>query len=485
MTVANVLERWEPVIGLEVHCQLKTASKMFTACGFTFGADPNTLTDPYTLGLPGTLPVPNRTAVMFAIRLALAVNAQIHTHSRFARKHYFYPDLPKGYQISQSDAPYATGGGLEVVLPRTGERTFVRLVRVHLEEDAGKNLHLLGDEVSLVDFNRAGVPLIEIVSEPDIRSAEQAGAYVRELRTLIRYLGISDANMEEGTLRCDANVSLRARGTEVLGTRCEIKNLNSFKFLEQAILAEIRRQADILGSGGNIVQSTLSYDTAKDVTRVMRSKEEAADYRYFPEPDLPPLVIETEWIDAIRDELPELPAARRQRYRELGLSSYDAGVLTADQELAEFFDAIDVEDVHAKKACNWLTVELLGRLHADERTIRDSPVKPPHVAEIVMLIEQGKISGRNAKDVFDACYREGLAPREIVEREGYTQVSDTSVLESVIADVLREHPVQFAQYRAGKHALKGFFVGHVMKRTNGQANAQLVQQLLDTALGTS
>jgi aspartyl-tRNA(Asn)/glutamyl-tRNA(Gln) amidotransferase subunit B len=391
--------------------------------------------------------------------------------------------LPKGYQITQSDHPYATGGIVHFPDPNdAGETLTVRLVRIHFEEDAGKNLHLVGDEVSLVDYNRAGAPLLEIVSEPDLRSAAQAASYMRELRTVIRYLDISDANMEEGTMRCDANVSIRRDVDAPYGTRCEIKNLNSFKFLEQAINAEIRRQVDLVEGGGKVIQSTMSYDPGRDQTKVMRTKEEAADYRYFPEPDMPPLEISEQWIDAVRSTLPELPHARRIRYGGHGLSIYDAGVLTAEGALADFFDAVLSAGAPAKKACNWVTVELLGRLNRDQRGIHDSPVTPAHVAELISLIDQGTISGRSAKEVFDKVYAESFSPKEIVARDGYAQVSDAGALDAAIDEVLTSHPKQLEQYVGGKVALKGFFVGQVMKKTRGQANPQMVQDLLTAKL---
>jgi aspartyl-tRNA(Asn)/glutamyl-tRNA(Gln) amidotransferase subunit B len=477
------VQDWKPVIGLEIHCQLKTKTKMFTSCGYRAGEDPNTQTDAYTLGLPGTLPRPNKTAVEYGLRLGLALECELHKESRFARKHYFYPDLPKGYQITQSDHPYATGGTVRFPDPTDhGKALTVRLVRIHFEEDAGKNLHLVGDDVSLVDYNRAGAPLLEIVSEPDIRSAAEASAYMRELRTVIRYLDISDANMEEGTMRCDANVSIRRDDDAPYGTRCEIKNLNSFKFLEQAINAEIRRQVDLLEGGGTVIQSTMSYDPGRDQTKVMRTKEEAADYRYFPEPDMPPLEISQAWIDSVRATLPELPHARRERYGALGLSIYDAGVLTAEGALADFFDAVLAAKAPAKKACNWVTVELLGRLNGDQRSIEQSPVSPEHVAELIGLIDGGTISGRSAKEVFDKVYAESMSPRAIVERDGYAQVSDAGALDAAIDEVLAAHPKQLEQYAGGKVALKGFFVGQVMKKTRGQANPQMVQELLAAKL---
>jgi aspartyl-tRNA(Asn)/glutamyl-tRNA(Gln) amidotransferase subunit B len=474
---------YEAVIGLEVHCQLKTTSKMFTACGFHFGAGPNTLTDAYTLGLPGTLPVPNREAVRSAIALALAVGSEIRQSSRFARKHYFYPDLPKGYQITQSDHPYAVGGCIDIPDGGSGDPLrSVRLVRIHLEEDAGKNTHVPGEDVSLLDYNRAGVPLLEIVSEPDIRSPSEAAAYMRELRAIVRSLGISDANMEEGTLRCDANVSLRRRGSERLGTRCEIKNLNSFKFLDAAIAAEIRRQADILDAGGEVVLSTLTYLPDRDETRIMRTKEEAADYRYFPEPDLPPLVIPDAWIDEIRQALPELPMERRRRYRELGLSAEDVALLTDDLDLARFYDRVLEAGAEPRRAFTWLAVELVGRLHAEHESISESPVDPEHVAQIVALVDDGTLSGRSAKEVFGKCYVERLPPRVVVERDGYRQVSDAEELEKVVAAVMDEGKEQLERYRSGKVKLRGWFVGQVMKRTAGQANPKIVQELLDRML---
>lgn len=475
---------YEPVIGLEVHCQLKTVTKMFTACPFTFGADPNTLVDAYTLGLPGTLPVPNAAAVDAGIKLALATDCQVHAQSRFARKHYFYPDLPKGYQITQSDHPYATGGRVEFPDPAgDGDATrTVRLTRIHFEEDAGKNVHVAGSELSLLDYNRAGAPLLEIVSEPDVRSAEEAAAYLRELRAIIRALGISDANMEQGTLRCDANVSLRPVGTETLGTRCEIKNMNSFRFLELAIKAEIRRQTDILESGQDVVQATMSYDVDRDQTRIMRTKEEAADYRYFPEPDMPPLVIDAAQIERHRAELPELPARRRARYVEAGVGRDEARHLTAEPELGDYLDEVLAHDVPAKKAATWLLVELMGRLNADDIPLADSRVRPAHVAELVKLVEDGTVSGRGAKEIFFKVYDEGLRPGEIVERDGYKQVSDTATLEATIREIMAGAEKQVAQFRGGNPKIKGWFVGQVMKQTRGQANPGVVNEILDRLL---
>ncbi|MFV8751295.1 Asp-tRNA(Asn)/Glu-tRNA(Gln) amidotransferase subunit GatB [Nannocystaceae bacterium ST9] len=478
------VDDYEVVIGLEVHCQLETATKMFTRCGYAVGAEPNTQIDPYTLGLPGTLPVPNRKAVEFALRLALAAGCEIQASSRWARKHYFYPDLPKGYQITQSDHPYALRGSIEIADPDSGGTKRIRLQRIHMEEDAGKNTHVFGDEVSLVDYNRAGVPLVEIVSEPDIRSAAEAADYLRELRTIVRYLGISEANMEEGSLRCDANVSLRKRGSEPLGTRCEIKNLNSFKFLEAAIQAEVRRQADLLDRGEKVVQSTMSYDPAKDLTRVMRSKEEAADYRYFPEPDMPPLRIDAAWIAAAKAELVELPWDRRRRYVGLGLSAYDAGVLTAELALTELFDrALAIAGpAAAKPICNWITADLLGLLHAEGKPIAASPLGPEAIAEIVELVEHEVISRRAAKQVFEKAFHEAGSPKQIVERDGYVQVSDDAAIEAIVREVVEGNPGQLEQLLAGKDKVRGFFVGQVMKRSQGQANPAVVNAVLDRVL---
>ncbi len=478
------MSAWEPVIGLEVHCQLETASKLFSPCPVEIGAPPNTRTDAYTWGLPGTLPVPNERAVRFAIALALATGCAVAPRSRFARKHYFYPDLPKGYQITQADHPYATGGSIEVPGATTadGAPVRVRLQRIHLEEDAGKTIHSGGR--SLVDYNRAGAPLVEIVSEPDLRSAEHAAAYVRELRTIVRTLGISRANMEEGTLRCDANVSLRRPGETELGTRCEIKNVNSFRFLARAIEAEIRRQADLLERGEPVVRATLGYDGERDRLRVMRTKEDAADYRYLPDPDLPPLAIDAAWIEDVRRSMPELPAARRARWTGDGVAEADAFLLASERDLSDYFEAVvrAAGRTRAKKAASWVGVELLGRLNADGRAIADSPLAPAALAELVELVDDGTISGRTAKDVFARAWAGEGTPREIVAREGLTQVSDTSVIEAAIAEVLAANPRQLEQLRAGKDSLRAFFVGQVMKTTRGQANPRVVAELLDAAL---
>jgi aspartyl-tRNA(Asn)/glutamyl-tRNA(Gln) amidotransferase subunit B len=472
-----------PSIGLEVHCQLATHTKMFSACSFSFGAAPNTQTDPYTWGLPGTLPVPNARAVELAVRLALATGSTIHAESYFARKHYFYPDLPKGYQITQSDRPYATGGRIVVAAADDdAQDLIVPLIRIHLEEDAGKNIHPAGASFSLVDYNRAGVPLVEIVSEPAIGSAADAGAVLRELRAIVRALGISDANMEEGTLRCDANVSVRRIDETQLGVRCEIKNLNSFRFLEEAIEAEIARQSDLRRAGRPVETCTLSYDPVRRATRVMRSKEQLADYRYLPDPDLPPLRLDPDRIEAIRRELPELPGERRARYRAQGLGRYDAGVLASDVELGVFFDRVVAAGAPAKAACNFVTGPLLGRLHAAALGPDASPVSPGRIAELLGLVEDGTVSTRGAKEVFELMWTDDRPAMELVEHAGLRQVSDAGELERVVQEIVTAHAREVEQWRAGKTKVRGWLVGQVMKRTAGRANPQLVDVLLARVL---
>ncbi|MFO0637111.1 MAG: Asp-tRNA(Asn)/Glu-tRNA(Gln) amidotransferase subunit GatB [Nannocystaceae bacterium] len=473
----------EPVIGLEVHCQLETHSKLFSPCPLEIGAAPNTRTDPYTWGLPGTLPVLNREAVRKAIALALATHCEIHGESHFARKHYFYPDLPKGYQITQSDRPYATGGHLDV--PGAAPLR-VRLQRIHLEEDAGKNLHV--GRSSGVDYNRAGAPLLEIVSEPDLRSAEQAAAYLRELRALVRALGLSAANMEEGTLRCDANVSLRPRGQAALGVRCEIKNVNSFRFLARAIEAEVARQHDLLQQGRAIERCTLGFDGERDRLFVMRSKEDAADYRYLPDPDLPPLSISPAMIDAVRQTLPELPADRRARWTAAGVATDDAQLLAAERELADYFDATLAAatarraQVPARRVAAWVVTELLGKLSAEGLPPSRCPIPPVALAELVVIVDDGTVSGRTGKDLFARLWQGEPSAAAIAAREGLQQVSDTDAIDRTIAEILAAHPQQLAALRAGKDALRGFFVGQIMKATRGQANPKLVAERLDAAI---
>ena len=479
---------YEVVIGLEVHCQLATSTKMFSACSYASGEQPNTHIDAYTLGLPGTLPRPNRRAVESAVLLALAVGCELQPRSRWARKHYFYPDLPKGYQITQNDEPYALGGSVEISArdpdePLASKR--VPLQRIHMEEDAGKNIH--AGQLSLVDYNRAGAPLVEIVSLPALRSAAEAADYVRELRSIVRYLGISQANMEEGSLRCDANVSLRPRGSEQYGVRCEIKNLNSFKFLEAAINAEVRRQADLLDRGEAVISSTLSYDPERDRVSVMRTKEAAADYRYFPEPDMPCLELDPAWIESLRARLPELPWARKRRLAALGLTPYDAELLTSERALADYFDAAlaagPAPEQRAKVISNWISGELLRLLNANKLDISACPVPAAKLAEVVELVEAQTISARGGKRVLELLFAEPeLSPAQLVEREGLKQVSDLGAIMAIVREVVANNPKQVQQLLGGKDKVRGFFVGQVMRASKGQANPKLVQQALGQVL---
>ncbi|MBI4509816.1 MAG: Asp-tRNA(Asn)/Glu-tRNA(Gln) amidotransferase subunit GatB [Deltaproteobacteria bacterium] len=473
--------RWEAVIGLECHVQLMTASKSFSASASHFGAEPNTQADPVVLGLPGALPVLNRRAVEYAIKIGLATGCEIRRRSRFARKHYFYPDLPKGYQISQYDEPLCEHGTIELAVG--GVSRTVRLTRIHMEEDAGKNLHQAGSAFSLVDLNRAGVPLVEIVSEPDIRSAEEAAEYMRTLRQIVRYLGISDGNMEEGSLRCDANVSLREVGTSELGTKTELKNINSFKFVQKAIEHEIARQAALLDAGKRIVQETRLWDADRGVSHSMRTKEQAHDYRYFPDPDLPPLMVPGEWIEEIRRSLPELPAQKRVRFMsEYSLSEYDARILTEEHALADYFESGARSHGDAKKISNWIQTELLRELNRDERSIEQCPIRPEQLAELVRLIDGGVISGKIGKEVFAKMFASGESPKQIVEREGLVQVTDTTAIEAAARAALAASPKQVEQYRAGKTSLLGYFVGQVMKATQGKANPQALNEILKRLL---
>jgi aspartyl-tRNA(Asn)/glutamyl-tRNA(Gln) amidotransferase subunit B len=470
---------WEPVIGLEVHVQLATASKAFSASAAGFGARPNAQTDPVVLGLPGALPVFNAAALELALRLGLAAGCTIRPVSRFARKQYFYPDLPKGYQISQYDEPLCEGGF--ITLRWQGRRHTVRLERIHLEEDAGKSSHAGGGR-TLVDLNRAGVPLCEVVSAPDLRSAEEAAEYMRALRQLVRWLGISEGNMEQGHLRCDANVSLRPRGASAYGTRTELKNINSFRFVQQAIDNEIARQARILDGGGTIVQETRLWDADTGVSHSMRSKEEAEDYRYFPDPDLPPLVVDTGHVDRVRAALPELPMDTMARFTDrFGLSEDDARTLTAERALADYFDAAVLafgDDAGAKPIGNWIQAELLRELNRESRDIADCPVTPAQLAELMRLVEDGTISGKIAKQVFATMYATGDDPAAIVEREGLRQISDTGAVEALCREAVAANPAQAEQYRAGNDKLIGYFVGQVMKASRGQANPKLVNEIL-------
>jgi aspartyl-tRNA(Asn)/glutamyl-tRNA(Gln) amidotransferase subunit B len=471
---------YETVIGLEVHAQLLTRSKMFCGCPTAFGASPNTQVCPVCLGMPGVLPVVNRRAVEFAIRFGLAVGAKVSA-SRFARKNYFYPDLPKGYQISQYESPICDGGGLDVALNGATKR--VTLVRAHLEEDAGKNLHDVGDRESHVDLNRAGTPLLEIVSAPDLRSSDEAVAYLKALRELVVYLGICDGNMEEGSFRCDANVSIRPMGSTTLGTRVELKNINSFRFVKRAIDYEVERQIEQVEGGERVVQETRLFDNQRGLTVAMRSKEDAHDYRYFPDPDLVPVAPPAVWIEEIRAAMPELPEAKRARFvSQYGLSVYDATVLTGSQALAAYYEDAVRHGAPAKVAANWIMSELLALLNADGVDIGACRVSAPALAALFGLIENGTISGKIAKTVFEEMYRTGAAPDAVVAAKGLTQVSDAGELAAVIDQILADSPKELEQYRSGKDKLFGFFVGQVMKRTQGKANPAKVNELLKAKL---
>jgi aspartyl-tRNA(Asn)/glutamyl-tRNA(Gln) amidotransferase subunit B len=483
--VHDASTRYEPVIGLEVHAQLRTATKIFCSCRNRFGDAPNTNVCPVCLGLPGALPVLTRQAVSLAIRAALATQCTVHETSVFARKNYFYPDLPKGYQISQYERPLAEGGGIEIP---AGDGAFrrVRVQRIHMEEDAGKLLHeghAWSGEKSGVDFNRSGVPLIEIVSAPDLHSAQEAHDYLTALKAVLLHAGVSDCNMEEGSLRCDANVSVRARGTATLGTRAEVKNLNSFRNVSRAIEHEVARQSAVIAAGGQVVQETRLWNADRGETIAMRSKEDANDYRYFPEPDLPPLVIDEEWRDEVRAALPELPAAKRRRFvTGYGLPEYDAGVLTLAPEVADYFEEVARGSGNAKAASNWVMTEVLRKLKDDEGPLSLCPVRPEGLAELVKLVDAGVITGTSAKSVFETMWSTGEAARAIVDREGLRQVSDEGAIQSAVAEVLAASPVQVATYRKGKTSTFGWFVGQVMRKTGGQANPQLVNALLKKAL---
>jgi len=477
--------RYEPVIGLEVHAQLLTQSKIFCGCSTQFGAEPNHHTCPVCAGFPGVLPVLNKKVVDFAIKAGLATHCHIAASSRFARKNYFYPDLPKGYQISQYELPVCTHGYIDVDV--NGQSKRVRITRIHMEEDAGKNIHELQGDFSLVDLNRAGVPLLEIVSEPDLRTAEQAGSYLRALRCMLQYLEICDGNMEEGSFRCDANVSVRPEGTAALGTKTELKNLNSFKAVEKAIRYEIQRHADILSEGGQLIQETRLWDSDQEVTRAMRTKEFAHDYRYFPDPDLLPLIIDDNWIREIRNTLPELPDARRARFiAQYGLPPYDAGLLTSRKDIADFFEQAVAVHSNPKAISNWILGDLfrvVKERRLDEQLyIASWPAQAQHLAELVRLIDEGIISGKIAKSVFDQVIDSGRAPSEIVAEKGLEQVSDASTLETAVQHVMAANTQQVSQYLAGNEKVFGFLVGQVMKATQGKANPQKVNELLKKKL---
>ncbi len=473
---------WETVIGLEVHVQLATNSKLFSGSGTAFGAEPNTQANLYDLALPGTLPVLNEKALEMAVRFGLAVNAEIGRQSVFDRKNYFYPDLPKGYQISQLDFPTVGKGELSITM-EDGSEKIIGITRAHMEEDAGKSLHEDFQGMTGIDLNRAGTPLLEIVSEPDLRNAKEAVAYLKKLHSIIRYLGISDGNMAQGSMRCDANVSVRPAGTTELGTRTEIKNVNSFRFVEKAINHEVERQIELIEDGGRVVQETRLYDSDLDETRSMRSKEVANDYRYFPEPDLLPVVIDEAYIEKVRTTLPELPDPKRERFvKQYGLSEYDAGVLASSREMADYFETVAERCGDAKLSSNWVTGDLLGVLNKRDLEISESPVSSNQLGDLIRRIVDKTISGKIAKQVFEILLDEGGEVDAIIEDKGLKQVTDSGAIEQMVDEVIAANPDQVAQYRGGKEQVFGFFVGQVMKASRGKANPAQVNELLKQKL---
>jgi aspartyl-tRNA(Asn)/glutamyl-tRNA(Gln) amidotransferase subunit B len=471
--------QYEPVIGLEIHAQLQTRTKIFCGCSTAFGAAPNTQVCPVCLGFPGALPVLNRAAVDYAIKAALVLGCDVQPVSIFARKNYFYPDLPKGYQISQYERPLALHGSLTIA---AGGGRGVNLTRIHMEEDAGKSLHEGfpdSDHRTYVDYNRSGVPLIEIVTEPDMRSAAEAAEFFQRLRDLLVWIGINDGNMEEGSLRCDGNVSVRPVGQRAFGVKTEVKNVNSFRYIEKALEYEIGRQVDLLETGGSVVQETRLFDSSSGRTFSMRSKEEAHDYRYFPEPDLPPIVVDAARIEAVRKTLPELPEARRRRFvAAYGLPEYDAGVLTQSMELANYFEQVAADAGNPKAASNWVMGELLRTLKERGASIADVPLAPRALAGLVRLVDEGAISSSMAKDVFAKMYDSGRSASDIVAADGLAQIDDEAALLTLVRDVMLRHADAVAQYRAGKAATFGFLVGQIMKGSGGKANPKLANQLL-------
>ncbi|NJP09115.1 MAG: Asp-tRNA(Asn)/Glu-tRNA(Gln) amidotransferase subunit GatB [Leptolyngbyaceae cyanobacterium RU_5_1] len=494
-SAAPAKTQYEAVIGLETHCQLNTATKIFSTSSTKFGEPPNTLIDPVCMGLPGTLPVLNQKVLEYAVKTGLALNCQIASYSKFDRKQYFYPDLPKNYQISQYDLPIAEHGWLEIELvdkeTSTVTRKRIGITRLHMEEDAGKLVHggsdrLAGSTYSLVDYNRAGVPLLEIVSEPDIRSGQEAAEYAQELRRILQYLGVSDGNMQEGSLRCDVNISVRPAGQQEFGTKVEIKNMNSFNAIQRAIEYEIERQIEAVESGERIIQETRLWEEGSQRTISMRVKEGSSDYRYFPEPDLGPIEVSSEQLEDWRSQLPELPAQKRHHYEtELGLSAYDARVLTGDRAIAEYFEATIAAGAPAKPAANWIMGEISAHLNSNTSlTINDLPLQPESLAELIGLIEDRTISNAAAKNILPELLEKGGSAKAIVERDGLGQISDQGALETAIAEVLTENPKELNQYRNGKTKLLGFFVGQVMKKTGGRADPKLTNQLLAKKLNS-
>ncbi len=481
----DVLAKYEAVIGLEVHVQLGTKTKIFCGCPVEFGAAPNTNVCPVCLGLPGALPVLSRQAVELAIGAALALHCRVNSFSRFARKNYFYPDLPKGYQISQYDQPLAEHGYLDVFID--GRRKRIGVTRVHMEDDAGKSIHegfKDSERYTYVDLNRSGTPLIEIVSEPDMRSSDEAYAYLTEMKQVLQYIGVSDCDMEKGQLRCDANVSVRLKGAEKFGTKAEVKNLNSFRFLKMALEYEIRRQVDVIESGGTVVQETRLYNVDTGQTAGMRSKEQAHDYRYFPEPDLVPLRISHLWLDQVKSALPELPQERRDRFvNQYGLREYDAQVLTLTRATGDYFEEAARASGDGPATANWVIGDLMGLLKAQGKEIATSPVSAKNLGELVALISKGELTGKLAKEILPKMFETGEGPRTIMEREGLKQISDAGALETIVDQVLESNGKQVEQYKSGKTTVIGFLVGQVMKASRGQANPAVVNELLRKKLG--
>ena len=491
-TAAPVKTEYEAIIGLETHCQLCTETKIFSPASTAFGAEPNTYIDPIVLGMPGVLPVLNQKVLEYAVKAGLALNCQIASYSKFDRKQYFYPDLPKNYQISQYDLPIAEHGWLEIELvdkkTKAARRKRIGITRLHMEEDAGKLVHagsdrLAGSTYSLVDYNRAGVPLVEIVSEPDLRSGQEAAEYAQELRRIVRYLGISDGNMQEGSLRCDVNISVRPVGQEQFGTKVEIKNMNSFSAIQRAIDYEISRQVKAIQTGERIVQETRLWDEGNQCTKSMRSKEGSSDYRYCPEPDLPPILVSVPQQQAWQAELPELPAQKRHRYEEdLGLSAYDARVLSDESSIASYFEATVAAGADSKLAANWITQDIAAYLNTEKKEIADLPLTAAALAELVQLIAAGTISNKIGKDLLPELLAQGGSPREMVAQRGLSQISDPAQIAALIDQVLAAHPEELAAYRGGKTKLQGFFVGQLMKQSGGRVDPKLSNQLLSQKL---
>ena len=486
-TAAPTKTQYEAIIGLETHCQLSTKTKIFSSSSTSFGAPPNTNIDPVCMGLPGVLPVLNEKVLEYAVKAGLALNCQIAKYSKFDRKQYFYPDLPKNYQISQYDLPIAEHGWLEIELVDADgnpSRKRIGITRLHMEEDAGKLVHagsdrLSGSTYSLVDYNRAGVPLVEIVSEPDMRSGQEAAEYAQELRRILRYLGVSDGNMQEGSLRCDVNISVRPSGQQEFGTKVEIKNMNSFNAIQRAIEYEIERQIAAIESGERIIQETRLWEEGSQRTISMRSKEGSSDYRYFPEPDLAPIEVSAQQLEKWKSQLPELPAQKRHRYEnEFGLSAYDARVLTDEHQNAEYFEAVLANGASPKQAVNWIMGDIAAYLNNTKLSITEIALKPSTLAELIALIEDGTISGKIAKDILPELLTEGGSAKELVERKGLIQISDTGAIEAIIEQVIQANPKELEQYRNGKTKLLGFFVGQVIKQTGGRADPKLTNQLL-------